>query len=195
MEMGEAAIRASCTLRRATSRSSWRARLWHRWPDDSARIGSTGNVSRRVPSARSAVPRPRPALQPRQRREGRRQPAACGLGDRQDEVAARSHVPCAHLDQIGGAGHGIELGQRGQDASVGCSRAAQGSPLRTWRCASKWLSFQRSVQRPRLHRRDRVSWVRLSRLYWRWKLRKRCGRPRLDTEICVLIRRTSRDNP
>jgi hypothetical protein len=55
--------------------------------------------------------------------------------------------------------------------------------------------LQRSMQRPRLHRRDRVFWVRLSRLYWRWKLRKRCGRPRLDTEICVLIRRTSRDNP
>jgi len=66
--------------------------------------------------------------------------------------------------------------------------------------------LQRSVKRPRLHRRDRIFWVWLSRLwrgwrssllvvqpetvirwhregfrlYWRWKSRKRCGRPKLD---------------
>jgi hypothetical protein len=81
--------------------------------------------------------------------------------------------------------------------------------------------LQRSVKRPRLNRRDRIFWVWLSRLwrgwrssflvvqpetvlrwhregfrfYWRWKSRKRCGRPKLDAEIRVLIRRMSRDNP
>jgi hypothetical protein len=81
--------------------------------------------------------------------------------------------------------------------------------------------LQRSVKLPRLHRRDRIFWVWLSRLwrgwrssllvvqpetvirwhrrgfrlYWRWKSRKRCGRPKLDAEIRALIRRMSRDNP
>jgi transposase InsO family protein len=81
--------------------------------------------------------------------------------------------------------------------------------------------LQRSVKRPRLHRRDRIFWVWLSRLwqgwrsslivvqpetvlrwhregfrlYWRWKSRGRCGRPKLDAEIRILIRRMSRDNP
>ena len=81
--------------------------------------------------------------------------------------------------------------------------------------------LQRSVKRPRVHRRDRIFWVWLSRmwrgwrsslivvqpetvirwhregfrLYWRWKSRNRCGRPKLDAEIRVLIRRMSRDNP
>jgi hypothetical protein len=81
--------------------------------------------------------------------------------------------------------------------------------------------FQRSLKRPRLHRRDRIFWVWLSRLwrdwrssllvvqpetvlrwhregfrlYWRWKSRNRCGRPKLDAAIRVLIRRMSRDNP
>jgi len=81
--------------------------------------------------------------------------------------------------------------------------------------------LQRSVKRARLRRRDRIFWVWLSRLwrgwrssllvvqpetvlrwhrrgfrlYWRWKSRKRCGRPKLDAEIRVLIRRMSRENP
>jgi transposase InsO family protein len=81
--------------------------------------------------------------------------------------------------------------------------------------------LQRSVRRPRLHRRDRIFWVWLSclwrgwrssllvvrpetvirwhrqgfRLYWRWKSRRRYGRPKLDAEIRALIRRMSRDNP
>jgi transposase InsO family protein len=81
--------------------------------------------------------------------------------------------------------------------------------------------LQRSVKRPRLHRRDRIFWVWLSRLwrgwrssllvvqpetvirwhrqgfrlYWRWKSRRRCGRPKLEAEIRALIRRMSRDNP
>ena len=81
--------------------------------------------------------------------------------------------------------------------------------------------LQRSVKRPTLHRRDRNFWVWLSRiwrgwrstlivvqpetvirwhrqgfrLYWRWKSRSRCGRPKLDAEIRALIRRMSRDNP
>ncbi len=81
--------------------------------------------------------------------------------------------------------------------------------------------LQRSVMRPRLHRRDRIFWVWLSRLwpgwrsslivvqpetvlrwhregfrlYWRWKSRSRCGRPKLGAEIRALIRRMSRANP
>jgi transposase InsO family protein len=81
--------------------------------------------------------------------------------------------------------------------------------------------LQRSVKRPRLHRRDRIFWVWLSRLwrgwrssllvvqpetvirwhrqgfrlYWRWKSRSRCGRPKLDAQIRALIRRMSRENP
>ena len=81
--------------------------------------------------------------------------------------------------------------------------------------------LQRSVTRPRLHRRDRIFWVWLSRLwrgwrsgllvvqpetvlrwhregfrlYWRLKSRKPCGRPKLDAGIRALIRRMSRDNP
>ncbi len=81
--------------------------------------------------------------------------------------------------------------------------------------------LQRSVKRPRLHWRDRIFWVWLSclwrgwrssllavqretvirwhrqgfRLYWRWKSRSRGGRPKLDAEIRVLIRRMSRGNP
>ena len=82
-------------------------------------------------------------------------------------------------------------------------------------------ALQRSVKRPRLHRRDRIFWVWLSRLwrgwrssmivvqpetvlrwhregfrlYWRWKSRSRCGRPKLGAEIRAVIRRMSRDNP
>jgi hypothetical protein len=81
--------------------------------------------------------------------------------------------------------------------------------------------LQRSMERPRLHRRDRIFWIWLSRLwrdwrssllvvqpetvlrwhregfrlYWRWKSRKRCGRPKLGAEIRALIRRMSRHNP
>jgi hypothetical protein len=81
--------------------------------------------------------------------------------------------------------------------------------------------LQRSVKRPRIHRRDRIFWVWLSRLwrgwrssllvvqpetvirwhregfrlYWRWKSRRRGGQPKLDAQIRVLIRRMSRENP
>ncbi len=81
--------------------------------------------------------------------------------------------------------------------------------------------LQRSVKRPRFHRRDRIFWVWLSRLwrrwrssllvvqpetvirwhregfrlYWRWKSRSRRGRPKRGAEIRALIRRMSRDNP
>jgi hypothetical protein len=80
--------------------------------------------------------------------------------------------------------------------------------------------LQRSVRRPRLRQRDRVFWVWLSRLwtdwqsslvivkpetvirwhrkgfrlYWRWKSRKKPGRPKIDAEIRSLIRRMSREN-
>jgi putative transposase len=81
--------------------------------------------------------------------------------------------------------------------------------------------LQRSVKRPRLRRRDRILWVWLSRLwsdwrssllivkpgtvirwdregfrlYWRWKSRKKPGRPKTDEEIRQLIRRMARENP
>src|SRR5216117_982444 len=82
--------------------------------------------------------------------------------------------------------------------------------------------LQRSVGRPRLHQRDRLFWVGLSklwagwraslvivqpatvlachrqgfRLYWRWKSRRRsAGRPPLDLELRMLIRRMARENP
>src|SRR3989454_5103092 len=82
--------------------------------------------------------------------------------------------------------------------------------------------LQRSVGRPRLDRRDRIFWVCLSRLwgnwrsslvivqpgtvlawhrqgfrlYWRWKSRRRsAGRPPLDLELRMLIRRMARANP
>ncbi len=80
--------------------------------------------------------------------------------------------------------------------------------------------LQRSVRRPRLRQRDRILWVWLSRfwanwrsclvivkpdtvlrwhrdgfrLYWRWKSRKKPGRPKIDAEIRSLIRRISREN-
>jgi len=80
---------------------------------------------------------------------------------------------------------------------------------------------QRS-KRPRLRKRDRIFWAMLSRiwpnwrsallivqpatvvrwhqqsfkLFWRWKSRARkVGRPKIDPEIRMLIRRMSRENP
>lgn len=81
--------------------------------------------------------------------------------------------------------------------------------------------LHRSVKRPRPRRRDRVFWVWLSRLwhgwrsclivvkpetvvrwhgrgfklYWRWKSRKKTGRPLIDAEVRQLIRRMCRENP
>ena len=82
--------------------------------------------------------------------------------------------------------------------------------------------FKQSVKRPKLHLRDRVFWILLSRLwpnwrsalamvqpetvikwhrqgfklFWRWKSRARKpGRPPIEREIRDLIRRMSRENP
>jgi putative transposase len=80
--------------------------------------------------------------------------------------------------------------------------------------------LQRSVNRPKLRQRDRILWVWLSRLwpnwrscllivkpdtvirwhrdgfrlYWRWKSRKKPGRPKIDAEIRNLICRMSLEN-
>ena len=80
--------------------------------------------------------------------------------------------------------------------------------------------LRRSVKRSRLRRRDRLFWAWLSRvwsewrstlvtvkpetvirwhrqgfrLYWRWKSRRKGGRPRVDAEIRSLIRRMSAQN-
>jgi hypothetical protein len=41
-----------------------------------------------------------------------------------------------------------------------------------------------------------VRWHRAGfRRYWRWKSRARVGRPQIETELCVLIRRMSVENP
>jgi len=81
--------------------------------------------------------------------------------------------------------------------------------------------LQVSMKRPKLRTRDRVFWVWLSRLwsgwrsclmivklgtvvrwhregfwlYWRWKSRKKLGRPKTEAEIRALIRRMARENP
>ena len=81
--------------------------------------------------------------------------------------------------------------------------------------------LQRSAKRAKLRKRDRIFWVWLSRLwsgwrpallivqpatvvkwhrqgfkiYWRWKSRKRPGRPQVNRKIRDLIRRMSRENP
>lgn len=83
------------------------------------------------------------------------------------------------------------------------------------------LVLNRTVKRPKLHPRDRLFWVCLSRLwkdwrdaliivkpdtvikwhregfrlYWRWKSKAPIGRPTIDKEIRELIRRISRENP
>ena len=77
------------------------------------------------------------------------------------------------------------------------------------------------TKRPRLRNRDRFFWVILSRiwsgwksalvlvkpdtvvrwhrrgfkLYWRWRSRKKQGRPTIDPELIRLIKRLSRENP
>jgi putative transposase len=104
-------------------------------------------------------------------------------------------------------------------ALLGCSAAIS---LKNVALRHQLSVLQRSVVRPRLHRRDRLFWVALSKLwagwrasllivrpatvlawhrqgfqlYWRWKSR-RCpvGRPPLDLELRTLIRRTAQDNP
>jgi len=79
----------------------------------------------------------------------------------------------------------------------------------------------RQKRRPRLHRHDRIFWVWLSRfwrrwktalvivkpdtvarwhrqgwrLYWRWKSRRKSGRPRSDAELRELIQTMVRENP
>jgi len=81
--------------------------------------------------------------------------------------------------------------------------------------------FQRKSKTPRLHRRDRIFWAILSRiwsgwrsallivqpdtvvrwhrqgfkLYWRWKSEAKPGRPKVALEIRKLIHRMSRENP
>ena len=78
-----------------------------------------------------------------------------------------------------------------------------------------------TAKRPKLSTADRLFWVALSRLwtgwphalilvkpdtvirwhrkgfklYWTWKSRHRAGRPRIDAEIRMLIRRMARENP
>ena len=80
--------------------------------------------------------------------------------------------------------------------------------------------LKRSVKRPRLRRRDRIFWSRLSKIwpdwrsalvvvkpetvlrwhrqgfrsYWRWKSRAKGGRPEIVVEIRALIRRMCMDN-
>ena len=81
-------------------------------------------------------------------------------------------------------------------------------------------ALQHKSKGPRLQKRDRIFWAILSRiwpdwrscllivkpetvirwhrdgfrLYWRWKSRKKSGRPKIDAEIRRVIRRMSREN-
>jgi len=81
--------------------------------------------------------------------------------------------------------------------------------------------LKRKTKRPKLRKTDRAFWVALSRLwpdwqdalilvkpktvigwhrkgfrlYWSWKSRNRGGRPPIDAEIRMLIRRMARENP
>ena len=81
--------------------------------------------------------------------------------------------------------------------------------------------LQRNTKRPKLRNRDRIFWAWLSRLwngwrstllivqpetvvswhrqgfklYWRFKSRKRSGRPKISREIRKLIQRMSQENP
>src|SRR5450759_4334309 len=84
------------------------------------------------------------------------------------------------------------------------------------------LVLRRSTNRPRLRHRDRLFWIALSQLwrdwrsilvivkpetvikwhrqgfkyYWRWKSKSgHVGRPRINEELRVLIRRMSREKP
>jgi putative transposase len=83
------------------------------------------------------------------------------------------------------------------------------------------LVIRRQVERPRLTNADRAVWILLRslwpnwdkalviakpativawhragfRAYWRWKSRRKDGRPRVDTETRELIRRLWRENP
>jgi len=83
------------------------------------------------------------------------------------------------------------------------------------------IVLQRSVKRPKVGKSDRIFWSLLSRLwsgwrsallivqpgtivrwhrqgfklYWRWKSRKKPGRPKIDAEVRNLIRRMSQENP
>ena len=80
--------------------------------------------------------------------------------------------------------------------------------------------YKRSVKRPRIDDRDRISWLAVMRLlrewrealvivtaetairwqrqgcryYWRWKSRIKPGRPPISMELILLIRRMSREN-
>src|SRR5216683_2640564 len=49
--------------------------------------------------------------------------------------------------------------------------------------------------RVQLANSDRWFFIQLFRCYWRWKSRPRGGRPQIDTEMRVLIRRMSVENP
>ncbi len=81
--------------------------------------------------------------------------------------------------------------------------------------------FSRKTARPRLRNRDRFFWAAISKLwpnwrsallivqpetvvkwhyrgfrcYWRWKSRRKGGRPRVDQEVRDLIRKLSKENP
>ena len=83
------------------------------------------------------------------------------------------------------------------------------------------MVLERTAKRPRLRKRDRLFWTWLARLwpgwksvlvivqpetvirwhrqgfrlYWRWKSRKKNGRPKIAFEVRELIRQMSRENP
>ena len=74
--------------------------------------------------------------------------------------------------------------------------------VRTTRVDRLWFVWlyrlwPRSVQALMIvHPKTMIRWHREGfRWYWRWKSRRRGGRPRVNTEIRQLVRQMSRENP
>jgi putative transposase len=62
--------------------------------------------------------------------------------------------------------------------------------LVAWRLCHDWRRYLVLVQPATVIRWHRQGW----RLFWWWKSRRPCGRPRLSTEVRELITRISREN-
>jgi hypothetical protein len=120
--------------------------------------------------------------------------------------------------RVGADGAALGGGEPRPDSAIETPRFATGVPTLALR--QQLGVLQRSVRRPRLRNADRAFWVLMSRWwgrsgasllivkpatvirwhragfrrYWRWKSRRRAGRPHVDAEIRALIRRMARTN-
>src|SRR5262245_50706356 len=106
-------------------------------------------------------------------------------------------------------------------AAISATRTRGALVLENLALRQQLIVLRRSVKRPRLRSWDRAFWTLLAawwaewrgalvilrpdtvirwhregfRLYWRWKSRRRSGRPPLAAEVRDLIRRMSESNP